>query len=91
MRQLIFSPKFRRDVVAAARYYEQQQTGLGMSFRVAVERGLEQIIAFPLSGIEFESNYRRHALRQFPYHILYRVDAETLTVVNQRRRPRRGQ
>jgi hypothetical protein len=40
MNQIIFHPQFKRDVSAAARYYEREQTGLGEAFRTEVMHAL---------------------------------------------------
>ena len=92
MRRLSFHPQVKRDISAAARYYEQQQEGLGADFRAETFRAIQLTETYPLSGTPVDGTVRRQVIRRFPYHLLYRVDGEEiflLSVAHQHRQPER--
>lgn len=53
----------------------------GEDFYHAIDDAFEQLKAFPESGIEVASRYRRLLLNRFPYGIFYRLHAERLVVI----------
>lgn len=71
------------EMVEAARYYDEQQPGLGSDFLDEVEFGLDQIKA----GAGRFGLYRRSKivrsvrLERFPYRLLFVLEAELATVV----------
>ena len=75
---------------AAIRFYESRQPGLGEIFLQRISESFASIETQPLAGQILFHNFRRRLSRQFPYSIVYRVEAERifiLAVAHWRRRP----
>lgn len=73
------------ELTAAARWYENQQPGLGLDFLEAAENTVRKILdgphvapAFP--GCQGEPVVRARNFTRFPYRALYYVTDEELTV-----------
>ncbi len=74
----------------AARYYEQQVSGLGNQFLDEIEQAIQRIHNYPSSGVILHGNTRRMLLGRFPFGLLYRIDAQEiaiLAVAHLRRKP----
>ena len=69
------------EMQAAARYYEEQQRGLGAAFLAEIEQGLNRIQQFSRLWPIYDAEYRRYLLRRFPFGIIYRLDTEGIIVV----------
>jgi plasmid stabilization system protein ParE len=86
-----FSPEARVDLLAAAEFYETQQTGLGTGFAVDVGLGLARLLEAPPRWPELEPGIRRYRLDRFPYGLIYRIPSarmvEIVAVFDLRRRP----
>ena len=82
------------ELVAAARWYENQRLGLGSEFLDAVDDAVSRVAETPLlgaavSGVTDES-IRRRAVLRFPYHVVYIAlpdRIQILAVAHDRRRP----
>jgi plasmid stabilization system protein ParE len=91
---LKFSIVAEREIEAAADYYEKQETGLGLSFVLELERSIKFILQFPKAWLPISKRARRCVLRRFPYNVIYSVQPDTVTivtVVHQRRDPEKWQ
>ncbi|HSP62323.1 MAG TPA: type II toxin-antitoxin system RelE/ParE family toxin [Pyrinomonadaceae bacterium] len=91
---LKFSIVAEREVEAAADYYETQEAGLGLRFVEELNHATAFILQFPNAWSPISKRSRRCSLRRFPYHVLYSVQHETVTivtVVHQRRDPEKWQ
>lgn len=87
-----FHPAARAELLAAARYYEQQAQGLGMQFVAEAERAVSLLRTSPRLGapVSGHAELRRWSLRRFPYYLIYRADAHALlilAVAHERRGP----
>ena len=58
------------EMQAAARYYEEQQRGLGAAFLAEIEQGLNRIQQFSRLWPIYDAEYRRYLLRRFPFGII---------------------
>lgn len=82
MRQIIFTPIAREELIDAQDWYEKERPGLGRRFRGAVEALVEPIAAHPCQFPVIYKNIRRALLRRFPYALMFVVEAdESLTVL----------
>jgi len=75
---------------AAIRFYETRHPGLGEIFLQRISESFASIETQPLTGQILFDDFRRRLIRQFPYSIVYRVEAERifiLAVALWRRRP----
>jgi len=76
-------------------FYEQEQSGLGYRFELAVVNVLEEIaenpLQFPWSGV---GRYRKAVVEKFPFCVYYIVEADKVVVLaihDARRDPARWQ
>jgi plasmid stabilization system protein ParE len=69
------------ELKAAAVFYELRLTGLGESFLARVSEGFDLIRKNPLAGQLLFDYFRRILTRQFPYSLVYRVEAERVYVI----------
>ena len=92
-----FHPAAEEEFRAAASYYESRMTGLGEEFIAEVERTCTLLEEYPDLGPRLDPVqprldpvHRRHALRRFPFSLIYRVDSTELRIVavaHESRRP----
>ncbi len=78
------------ELLDAARFYNEQRSGLGPRYLEAVRNVTVRIQENPLSGKIVYRKIRRRLLAKWPYSILYRVDVDEIVVVavmHQRRSP----
>ena len=90
-RILRLSRAARRDVDLAFVYYEEQRSGLGDEFLVAVEDCLERIKQFPESFAIVKKDLRVSLVSRFPYLVVYRLTPNRIrvaAVVHGSRHPR---
>jgi plasmid stabilization system protein ParE len=80
-RQWIARPLAQADIEAAATWYEQQQTGLGLRFIDAVDHVLRRIRESPLQFPSIATEIRRALLHTFPYAIYFRLTEERIVVL----------
>jgi toxin ParE1/3/4 len=76
-------PEALEDLEQAGAWYEQQQVGLGAEFAREIRRAIARLPAnpflFPLRNRK--RNVRWFFPARFPYRIVYRIEADRLTVV----------
>jgi plasmid stabilization system protein ParE len=70
----------RREFLAEVDYYNQEESGLGARFVAAVEEATARALAFPLAGSPATKNTRRIFLKDFPFAVVYRPDADGITI-----------
>ena len=78
---VIFTQVARTEVIEAQDWYEAEATGLGRSFRHAIDLLIERMCSNPLQFPIVFKNVRRALLRRFPYALFFVIEGETLTVV----------
>jgi plasmid stabilization system protein ParE len=86
-----FLPEAEEEFREAARYYETEAPGIGVTFVAEVRRAVRAIIKNPHAAAPVGSGIRRHVLKHFPYNILYAVEEDLLVIIavaHQKRRPR---
>ena len=90
MSSVEFHPEAEDEFISAARFYEDQTTGLGLDFIRTVQSSYERLLEFPRSGMPFGRRLRRVLVPKFPYGLLYRVEPDRIYIVavtHLRRRP----
>lgn len=80
MRRARFVAAARHEFLAEVGYYNEQEPGLGTRFAVDVEEAAARAIAFPESGSPASKNTKRIFLKNFPFAIVYRPDADGVIV-----------
>lgn len=74
-------PEAHRDIDTAARWYEEQQTGLGIEFLDELEMLLSYLEGNPFLFQSVNGNLRQAPLHRFPYVIIYRIEEPDIVVV----------
>ena len=87
-------PRFHSDVFAVMEYYEQVAgPDLADEFYGELRRVMLKAAESPESYSIRERDLRRANLRRFPYHFLFRIDADSVRILvlrHHRRRPYHG-
>ncbi len=71
----------RRELRAAATWYEREQPGLGVRFVDDLEATLLMIETYPMSGESLDGPVRCFPVGTFPYNVYYAIDADRFQVV----------
>lgn len=90
-RPLIINPEAEADLAEARSWYESKQEGLGDQFLQGVDDAFAGVRRSPEAYRVVYQDLRQAVVRRFPYHVLYRVDDDQITVVavyHSRRDPR---
>jgi plasmid stabilization system protein ParE len=70
-----------RDLVEAARWYEEQQQGLGQEFLNELLATLSTIAEMPSLYAVVHRSTRRALMHRFPFGIFYRIDKDRIVVL----------
>jgi len=76
-----FYPAAENEMIAAAAYYEAQQTDLGRRFLASVQDAINRIYVNPRISPVVESDIRRCLTKTFPFGVLFREQSEEIVVV----------
>jgi toxin ParE1/3/4 len=91
MKQVVFHPLAEKELIDAAVYYEEQESGLGGEYLAEVEYAIIFIAQYPKAGFTVKGSLRRLTLPKFPYYLLYRIlgnaQIRVLAVAHHKRRP----
>ena len=92
MRRLRVLPEAEAELTAAAEWYEQRYTGLGIELVAVIDRALERIQdnpeTFPVWKADYP--YRQCVVRRFPYVVFFTFGADDVDIVafaHAKRRP----
>ena len=88
---MVFIPLPGRSLQRPGSFYEGRAPGLGARFLDATERAIQLLQGHPDLGTPLSATIRSVTVPQFPYAVVYRVDADRLFVVavaHFRRRPK---
>ncbi len=80
MKRARFVAPARAEFLAEVAYYNQAASGQGARFAIAVEEATARALTFPLSGSPSEPNVRRVVVKNFPFSVVYRPDADGIVV-----------
>jgi plasmid stabilization system protein ParE len=89
---VVMTSESREDVRLAARWYEDQRSGLGREFIAQIRETFASMSSRPLSFPTAYRQMRRAKLHRFPYGVFFVVNPEQriviLAVVDLRRHPK---
>jgi toxin ParE1/3/4 len=81
-RRLIVRPEAEADITAAALWYDERATGLGLELlleiRAAIRRVVENPLLYPL--LRKQPEVRRVLSRRFPYRIFFVVREDAVVI-----------
>ena len=80
MKQARFVAPAREEFLAEVAYYDQVQPGQGARFATAVEEATARALSFPLSGSPAASSIPRVIIKNFPFFVVYRPEADGIVV-----------
>lgn len=69
------------DVEAAFRWYQTEQSGLGLEFLEELRSAYNRIADGPLKYEELRSGIRRALTRRFPYAIYFIIEKQVIVVI----------
>ena len=72
MKVVKFHPDAESEMIAAAAYYEEQQSDLGRRFLASVQDAINRIILNPSLYPVVELDVRRCLAKTFPFSVLFR-------------------
>lgn len=78
---VIAHPEADLDSVSSAKWYDQQRSGLGDDFLVAVNEAYYAIEEDPDTGILVEYGFRMKTLGHFPFGVVFREHRSAIYVV----------
>jgi toxin ParE1/3/4 len=81
MNSVIFDPEAESEFLAAVRYYEDCQKGLGRRFRLLVEFAVQKIVESPFIYRILKAPFRRYLLPKFPYSIIYSIEPDHIRII----------
>jgi hypothetical protein len=76
-----FHPEAAAELEASARFYDQQQSGLGERFLAAIDFALVGVLDSPSTWPVLEGDVRRRLARVFPYAILFSIEPDRIFVL----------
>jgi plasmid stabilization system protein ParE len=76
-----FHPEAEEEFLAAIRYYESCQRGLGEDFCFEIRSAVQRIVEFPETWPVLEGDVRRCLAHRFPYGLLYSVEEDEIFIV----------
>lgn len=82
MFHVLFHPDAATEFEEAICWYAERSEQAAENFDQVVSQGLDEILQSPLRCPTIDGRHRIFILpKRFPYHILYRVDADSVTVI----------
>jgi len=90
-RALVIRPEAENDIQDAFRWYEEQESGIGSEFLIAVRGQLGKIARRPTSYQIVVSQTRRAVISGFPYSITFTMAQDAVIVtacIHHKRDPR---
>lgn len=85
-----FLPEADEELREAARYYEKEASGLGLTFLSAMHRAVHEIETNPEAWAILRQNIRKKTISRFPYNLLYSIESDTILIIavaHHKRRP----
>lgn len=76
-----YHPDAVEEMIEAAIFYEERQTGLGERLLDAIEEALEFLKTHPTIWRADERGRRKYRVKRFPYLIIYKVERQTLFIL----------
>jgi len=82
--RLDIRPEAEDDIRQAARWYENEQTGLGVDFTEIAYAGIDSLADNPLL-YRLRARYRRREIRwlltsRFPYRVIYYLEDDSIRI-----------
>ena len=90
MSEVVFLDPALAELREAARWYDEQETGVGQEFLRAVEQALDRLLHDPSARPTAGRGVHRQFVDRFPFDLLYRIrpaQIEILAVAHHSRKP----
>jgi plasmid stabilization system protein ParE len=76
-----FHPAAVNELINSVRYYEEQQSKLGLKFFEEIYSSILRIIEFPTSYPVYSKNTRKCLTSKFPFAVIYQIRKEEIFIV----------
>ena len=93
-RPVVLRPEARAEAHRAKAWYDEQVSGLGNRFVLALDAAVEAIGQRPEAFPKVYGEFRQCLVRRFPYTVYFRIAEDAIVVIavhHQRRDPARWQ
>lgn len=77
---LTVRPEAGLDIKEQYAIYESKRLGLGHDFLLCIEEAFDKLSRNPLIYRTIHKEFRRIAVRRFPYRVLYLIDGQNVIV-----------
>jgi toxin ParE1/3/4 len=74
-------PEAKAEFDAAADWYEERRSGLGLEFIARIREAFQQIVDHPEMKAIVYKDVRQFAAKQFPYVVVYRYTESEILVI----------
>ena len=81
MIKVVFLEQALEELREAAKWYDQQQSGVGEEFLRAVGQGRDRLLHDPSARPIASKGIYRQFVEQFPFDLLYRIGATQVEIV----------
>lgn len=79
-----FSFKAQKDLIKAAKWYNDQRWMLGSEFLEFIEKKIAHIRKYPENFISINAKVQKANLRKFPYFIFFAIENNTIIILRVR-------
>lgn len=79
--RLVSEPRADLDIESAFRWYEKEQSGLGLEFLNELRVAYDRIVEGPFKYPHLRSGVRRALLKRFPYIVYFSVEPTVIVVL----------
>jgi len=81
MKPIRFHPEAESEMIAAATWYESQQTDLGKRFLTSVQDALNRVELNPTLYPFVERDVHRCLTKTFPFGVLFRIKPDVIAIM----------
>ena len=90
MKDIWFDPRAEEEFLRSAKYYEEQEPGLGRRFMLAVEVALKTVSVNPQIHRKIFGGCKKCRVVRFPYALIFRErndEIEVIALMHMKRKP----
>ena len=85
-----YSPQAQQELLKIIRYYDDGLPGLGVEFKLELDRQMNLCCESPEIGMRVGKQHRRLVMSRFPFNIIYQIreqEIRVIAVAHQHRKP----
>jgi plasmid stabilization system protein ParE len=82
MAELRFASNVFRELEEAIQWYERRSPEAAIRFCDETDAAFDSIAAYPHQFAQWKGRYRYLLLKHFPYHLIYRINDNVVTIAS---------